>query len=75
MLVWKLKFYGVRGSIPVCSPEVNEFGGLGADYFAANIASAFTKAGMAHQAGRRIAPEKMAEQIQLSICSSSPTHC
>ena len=25
--VWKLKFYGVRGSIPVCSSEVNEFGG------------------------------------------------
>lgn len=25
--VWKLKFYGVRGSIPVCEPTVTEFGG------------------------------------------------
>ena len=25
--VWKLKFYGVRGSVPVCSSEVNKFGG------------------------------------------------
>ena len=25
--IWKIKFYGVRGSIPVCSPAVKEFGG------------------------------------------------
>ena len=25
--IWKLKFYGVRGSIPICSPSVNKFGG------------------------------------------------
>lgn len=25
--IWKLKFYGVRGSIPVCSPSANIFGG------------------------------------------------
>jgi phosphoribosyl 1,2-cyclic phosphodiesterase len=25
--VWKIKFYGVRGSIPVCDPAVSEFGG------------------------------------------------
>ena len=25
--VWKLKFYGVRGSIPVCEPTATEFGG------------------------------------------------
>ncbi|MEM9324962.1 MAG: MBL fold metallo-hydrolase [Bacteroidota bacterium] len=25
--IWKLKFYGVRGSTPVCDPFVSEFGG------------------------------------------------
>jgi phosphoribosyl 1,2-cyclic phosphodiesterase len=25
--VWKVKFYGVRGSIPICHPEFTEFGG------------------------------------------------
>ncbi|MEM1325875.1 MAG: MBL fold metallo-hydrolase [Bacteroidota bacterium] len=25
--VWKVKFYGVRGSIPVCHPDYGEFGG------------------------------------------------
>ncbi|MEM6263334.1 MAG: MBL fold metallo-hydrolase [Bacteroidota bacterium] len=25
--IWKLKFYGVRGSIPLCAPTISEFGG------------------------------------------------
>lgn len=25
--IWKVKFYGVRGSIPVCAPSVRQFGG------------------------------------------------